>query len=91
MRSGKYRYRTALREHLPQSVAALIPKGSHDCGRHEWYKTEEKTWRCYHCAPGVTHLVPWDEREIAARQCEAEAMLYRSGLRNPDRHAVPHH
>jgi len=50
MRSGKYRYRTALREGLPESVAALIPKGRHNCGDHEWYKAAEQTWRCYYNA-----------------------------------------
>lgn len=83
MRSGKYRYRTTLREVLPERLAALIPKGSKDCGDHEWYKSEEKTWRCYHCEPGLTHVVPWDAREIAARRCESEAALLRAGLRHP--------
>lgn len=85
MGSGKYRYRTALREHLPESLAALVPKGSKDCGNHEWYKSAEQTWRCYHCEVGVTHTVPWDDREIGARRAEAAAAKIRAGLREPDR------
>ncbi len=91
MRSGKYRYRTALREGLPESVAALIPKGRHNCGDHEWYKAEEQTWRCYHWQPGATREVPWDERELAARRLEAGAMNVRAGITRPDRHPVAHH
>jgi ribosomal protein L37AE/L43A len=70
MTSGKYRYGTALREHLPEVLAARIPQGRHDCGDHEWYKSAESTWRCYHCELGITHEVPWGEREIAARRYE---------------------
>ncbi len=87
MRSGRYRYRTALREALPNFLAALTPKGRHDCGDHEWYKAEEQTWRCYHCEPGVMHTVPWNERELAARTLEAGAMNVRAGITRP---AVPH-
>ncbi|GEM_PF-3940400 len=90
MASGKYRHRTALRENLPESLAALLPKGGHDCGDHEWYKAAEQTWRCYHCVPGITHTVPWDEREIAARQLEAGAMQVRAGIERPNRHPVAH-
>jgi len=90
MASGKYRHRTALRENLPESLAALLPKGGHDCGDHEWYKAAEQTWRCYHCVPGITHTVPWDEREIASRQLEAGAMQVRAGIERPNRHPVAH-
>ncbi len=83
MSDARYRYRTRLRENLPERLAALIPKGRDDCGEHEWYKSEEQTWRCYHCEPGITHEVPWDEREIEARRREADAMLLRAGLKNP--------
>jgi len=78
MRSGNYRVRTALREYLPERVAARIPKGRHDCGSHEWYKATERAWRCYHCEPGLTHTVPWDEREVEARSFEAGAMELRA-------------
>lgn len=90
MAGGKYRNRTALRERVPESLAAMIPKGRHDCGDHEWYKSAESTWRCYHCVVGVTHEVPWDERELAARQLEAGAMQIRAGIRQPSQHPVPH-
>jgi len=90
MNSGKYRRRTFVREHLPRPLAALIPKGRNDCGNHEWYKSEESTWLCYHCEVGVTHQVPWDERELAARQLEAGAMEIRAGIRRPSRPVAPH-
>lgn len=80
---GKYRIRTAVRERSPDLLAARISKGSRDCGNHEWYKASEQTWRCYHCGPGVTHDVPWDEREIEARRWEAGAMRVRAGLPVP--------
>ncbi|MBA3617331.1 MAG: hypothetical protein H0W52_14625 [Rubrobacteraceae bacterium] len=90
MRSGNYRLRTALRENLPEPLAALIPKGARDCGNHEWYKSAEQTWRCYHCKPGLTHTVPWDEREIEARRLEAGAMKIRAGVLQPTREKVSH-
>lgn len=86
---GKYRLRTMLRENLPESLAARISKGPHDCGNHEWYAAEPGTWRCYHCVVGVTHEVPWDEREQEARELEAEAMRVRAGV--PRRHREPLH
>jgi hypothetical protein len=89
MSSGKYRYRTALRERLPELLAALVPKGPKDCGDHEWYKSSESRWRCYHCRIGVSHEVPWDEREIAARAHEAGAMKIRAGAEHMDHHSVP--
>lgn len=91
MRNGKYRHRTALREVLPAPLAALISKGRRDCGAHEWYKAAEQTWRCYHCEPGLTRKVPWDERELAARRYEAGAMQIRAGIERSSRPAVPHH
>jgi hypothetical protein len=80
MASGKYRLRTTLRERLPEPLAARISKGRRDCGNHEWYKAAESTWLCYHCEPGETHTVPWDERELEARRLEAGAMLVRAGV-----------
>jgi hypothetical protein len=88
MNRGKYRYRTALREYLPEHVASWIPKGREDCGEHEWYTADEETWRCYHCEVGLTHHVPWDDRELAAREHEAEAMRIRAGIQ--DRSSVSH-
>jgi hypothetical protein len=78
-----------LREHLPERIAALVPKGDHNCGDHEWYKSCEQTWRCYHCKVGVTHSVPWNALEIEARQHEATSVLLRAGLRQPS-HATLH-
>ncbi len=91
MRRGKYRYRTALRENLPERIAALIPKGPHNCGDHEWYSAEPQTWRCYHCVVGVTNEVPWDERELKARQLEGDAMDVRvGGIKSQERLPAAH-
>jgi hypothetical protein len=30
----------------------VAAKGKHDCGDHEWYKHNDVTARCYHCAVG---------------------------------------
>jgi hypothetical protein len=90
MPRGMYRLRTKLREHVPERFAVLIPKGAHDCGDHEWYAAEEGTWRCYHCVVGETHEVPWDERELEARELEAQAMLVRAGVPRRDREPVSH-
>jgi hypothetical protein len=90
MAHGKYRLRTGLRERLPDPLAGLLAKGSQDCGDHEWYKAAEQTWRCYHCKPGLTRAVPWNEREIAARQLEAGAMQIRAGITKPDRDLASH-
>lgn len=76
--AGKYRLRTALRRHLPYRLTWLAPKGR-DCGDHDWYRSEEETWRCYHCTV-VTHEMPWTESELAARELEAEAMRIRAGV-----------
>lgn len=79
-----------LREHSPPFIAARITKGQDDCGDHEWYKHQEQTWRCYHCEPAVTHTVPWDARELRARQFEAGASMIRAGVRAPESHGLPH-
>lgn len=50
---GRYRARTWLRGLLPAPVHQLVPKGSHDCGAHEWYRQDERTDACYHCRVGV--------------------------------------
>jgi len=88
MAKGKYRHRTELRERLPEALAALIPKGGRDCGDHEWYKAAEQTWRCYHCAVGVTRTVPWDAQELDARKHEAAAALVRGRVPQRDRHTI---
>lgn len=49
---GKYRVRTWLRVHAPRSIARRATKGTHDCGNHEWYRSEEEIWRCYYCEVG---------------------------------------
>ena len=86
MDGGKYRNRTALRERIPEPLATLIPKGRRDCRDHEWYKASEQTWRCYHCEVGITHTVPWGDREVEARRLEAAAMLARGAVPRRDRH-----
>lgn len=35
---GRYRWRTTLRSILPAWCMTLLPKGSRDCGDHEWYR-----------------------------------------------------
>ncbi len=91
MSDGKYRLRTLMRETFPEGLAALIPKGPRDCGSHEWYRATDQTWRCYHCEPGVTPQVPWDERELEARRLEGVAMNLRAGITSQDRLPVAHH
>lgn len=63
MRGGRYRLRTWLRSHLPAAVAEAIPKGRRDCGAHEWYRADARTWRCYHCEVGVADSSPWTREE----------------------------
>jgi hypothetical protein len=50
---GRYRVRTWLRGRLPEPLFRLFPKGQHDCGDHEWYRSTEDLDRCYHCEVGV--------------------------------------
>ena len=51
MASGRYRWRTRVRRHVPWLLVNLgvAGKGKHDCGDHEWYKHDDVTVRCYHC------------------------------------------
>lgn len=49
----KYRWRTELREQLPQILTPLVPKGGHDCLDHEWYQENKEFERCLHCRIGV--------------------------------------
>ena len=48
----RYRWRTWLRGHLPWALVDLFPKGTKDCGDHEWFRFDEATDRCYHCEMG---------------------------------------
>jgi hypothetical protein len=54
--TGKYRWRTALRAHLPWALTGLVPKGSNDCGNHEWYREDDDLALCYHCEVGERQL-----------------------------------
>ena len=38
---------------MPWLFMRLFPKGSGDCGNHEWYRSTDEEDRCYHCKPGV--------------------------------------
>jgi hypothetical protein len=55
---GKYRLRTRVRGVLPDRLAFLAPKGSTDCGSHDWYRADRKTARCYHCEVGELEITP---------------------------------
>jgi hypothetical protein len=57
---GRYRWRTALRQHLPWVLAERIPKGSGDCGDHEWQfvDSDPPRWACAHCV-AETIESPW--------------------------------
>lgn len=59
---GRYRWRTTLRSTLPAWCMTLLPKGQHDCGDHDWYKSAENLYHCYHCRPG-TRTSPSDGRQ----------------------------
>ena len=50
---GKYRLRTWLRGNLPAALSRFLPKGSSDCGNHEWYNSNDQVDHCYHCEVGV--------------------------------------
>lgn len=67
MSKRRYRARTWLRGRLPAALVGLIPKGRHDCGAHEWYRADERTWRCYHCEPGMATSSPWTREEQLQR------------------------
>ena len=63
MSGGRYRLRTWLRGRLPVALVDLVPKGARDCGAHEWYRADERTWRCYHCEPALASSSPWSSEE----------------------------
>jgi hypothetical protein len=50
---GRYRWRTWLRRKLPYRLAIRVPKGGRDCGKHDWYNSDNLVDHCYHCAVGV--------------------------------------
>jgi len=54
----RYRFRTWARECLPRPLAYLFPPGDKDCGRHEWFRTDERTDLCWHCIVGKREHMP---------------------------------
>jgi hypothetical protein len=78
---ARYRLRTSLRGKLPRWAGRLVPKGSRDCGAHEWYHAEDSLDRCYHCEVGrqvhstalgpsvgeVLRARPWEHRGFRGR------------------------
>lgn len=54
-RQGRHRLRTWLRMHEPGWLYRRwpVPKGSEDCGNHEFYNADDVLKRCYHCEVGV--------------------------------------
>ena len=52
---ARYRWRTALRRHLPWLLVDLgvARQGRRDCGAHEWYRSSDAEERCYHCTVGL--------------------------------------
>ncbi len=42
----------------PACLAQLVPKGREDCGRHDWYRDDGTTARCYHCEVGERTITP---------------------------------
>jgi hypothetical protein len=69
--AGRYRLRTLLRGLSPYFLADRIPKGSRDCGNHEWYRQDDNTDACYHCEVGRRSRTPEPEPE---RQSNALAV-----------------
>jgi hypothetical protein len=55
---AKYRTRTKIRQHLPFVLIGLLPKGKKDCGDHEWYRSADDIYLCYHCVVGIRHGRP---------------------------------
>ncbi len=69
--AGRYRLRTMLRGVLPYFLSDRIPKGSRDCGNHEWYRQDDNTDACYHCEVGRRSRAPEPEPQ---RQSTALAL-----------------
>src|SRR6185295_2595858 len=55
---ARYRLRTRIRQLLPFALIGLAPKGKTDCGDHEWYRSTDEVYRCYHCIVGIRHDPP---------------------------------
>ncbi len=85
---GRYRWRTRLRGVLPYGLALRIPKGRVDCGAHEWYRSDERTWRCYHCEVGVTHVSPFSGDEQVAGRLAAIRLRFKALGAKPYTEAV---
>jgi hypothetical protein len=80
----RYRFRTRAREHLPRPLAYLFPPGAKDCGRHEWFRNDERTDICWHCTVGEREHVPakidptselWHDLNRAARAGSESAQV----------------
>lgn len=87
-RRGRYRLRTWLRLHEPGWLYARwpIPKGSTDCGNHEFYNSDDVVDRCYHCEVGLRphltiHTLP---PETDAGTIERGRQLHASGATDED-------
>ncbi|MEW1910074.1 hypothetical protein AB0442_16725 [Kitasatospora sp. NPDC085895] len=61
--TGRYRWRTDARGALPAALMWMFPKGAKDCGDHQWYRKDERTYRCYHCEPGERPSTPDEDRQ----------------------------
>lgn len=48
----RYRWRTWIRGHVPWALVSLFPRGSKDCGEHEWFRVAADTDWCLHCEVG---------------------------------------
>lgn len=73
---GRYRIRTWLRGNLPYFLSDRIPKGSGDCGNHEWYRQDADTDACYHCEVGIrSHVEPQSATPADAGPSGREPLL----------------
>ncbi|GAA1091043.1 hypothetical protein [Kitasatospora arboriphila] len=61
--TGRYRWRTDARVALPAALMCMFPKGAKDCGDHQWYRKDDRTYRCYHCEPGERPSTPDEDRQ----------------------------
>jgi hypothetical protein len=74
----KHRQRTWLRGHLPHRLSWAAPKGK-ECGAHEWYRQDDKTWACYHCE-ATTAEEPFSPAEsVELRLAALRGVLVRAG------------
>lgn len=44
-------------------ITWLFPKGTHDCGNHDWYRSKGNLFHCYHCEAGTleSDIAPWEK------------------------------